>query len=74
MAVVGVAFLIALFPALAVVAVDVAVLTHAVGVELVVRAVPRLFVSAVLVVAVAAHALRVVLLLWVAAVVGFFAA
>ncbi len=62
---------IALLPALAVVAVDVAILTHAVGVELVVRAVPRLLVATVLVVAVAAHSLRVVLLVGVSTVVGF---
>ena len=59
-----------LLPPLPVVAVNVAILAHAVGVELIMRAVPGLLIPSVLVVAVAAHALGVVLLLRVPAVIG----
>ena len=59
-----------LLPALPVVAVNIAILAHAVGVELIVWAVPGLLIPSVFMVAVAAHALGVVLLLWVSAVIG----
>ena len=65
---------LALFPPLAVVAVDVTVLTHSVGVKLRVRTVPRLLRAAVFVVAVAAHSLRVVLSFRVAAAVRLLSA
>jgi len=66
--------LLSLFPPLSVVAVDVTVLTHSVGVKLRVWTVPRLFRAAVFVVAVAAHSLRVVLALRVAATVCLLSA
>lgn len=59
-----------LLPSLPVVAVNVAILAHSVGVELIMRAVPGLLIPSVFVVAVAAHALGVVLLLGVPAVIG----
>lgn len=55
---------------LSVVTVDIAVLTHAVGVELIMWTVPRLLIPTIFMVAVAAHSLGVVLLLRVAAVIG----
>jgi hypothetical protein len=58
-----VSFFAFLFSSLSIVTVYIAVLAHAVGVEFLVRAVPRLFVTAVLVVAVTTHSLCVVLLL-----------
>jgi hypothetical protein len=64
----------ALFPPLSVVAVDVTVLTHSIGVQLRVRTVPRLLCAAVFVVAVAAHSLRVVLPLRVTATVRLLSA
>lgn len=64
----------ALFPPLSVVAVDVTVLTHSIGVQLRVRTVPRLLCTAMFVVAVAAHSLRVVLPLSVTATVRFLSA
>lgn len=59
-----------LFSPLSVVTVNIAVLTHTVGVELIMWTVPGLLIPTVLVVAVTAHALGVVLLLRVAAVIG----
>lgn len=58
-----------LLSSLAVVTVDIAVLAHAIGVKLLVRAVPWFLVASILVVAVAAHTLGVVLLLRVTAIV-----
>lgn len=66
--------ILALFPPLSVVAVDVTVLTHSIGVQLSVRTVPRLFCAAVFVVAVAAHSLRVVFPFCVAATVRLLSA
>ena len=66
--------LLSLLPPLSVVAVDVTVLTHSVCVQLRVRTVPRLLRAAVFVVAVAAHSLRVVLPLRVAAAVRLLSA
>lgn len=63
-----------LFPPLSVVAVNVTVLAHSVGVQLRVRTVPRLLRASVFVVAVAAHSLRVVLALGVAAAVRLLSA
>lgn len=63
---------ITLFPAFAVVAVDVAVLAHSVGVQLIVRAVPRLFVAAKSVIAIAAHAFGIMFSVRVTAVCWFF--
>ena len=63
----------AFFPSFAVVAVDIAVLAHAVGVELAVWAVPGFFVAAVLVVAVVAHAFGVVFAIGVSAAVDLLA-
>ena len=66
--------LLSLLPPLSVVAVDVTVLTHSIGVQLRVRTVPRLLRAAVFVVAIAAHSLRVVLPLRVAAAVRLLSA
>jgi hypothetical protein len=46
-------------------------LAHPVGIELIMRAIPRLFVAAVLVIAVAAHPFCIVFLIWMSAIVGF---
>ena len=72
MTVVRVWFFIAFFPSFAIVAIDVAILAHTVGVKFVMGAVPGFFVTAVFVVTVTAHALCIVLLLRVSAVVGLF--
>ena len=66
--------LLSLLPPLSVVAVDVTVLAHSVCVELRVGTVPRLLRAAVFVVAIAAHSLRVVLPLRVAAAVRLLSA
>ena len=66
--------LLSLLPPLSVVAVDVTVLTHSVCVQLRVRTVPRLLRAPVFVVAVAAHSLRVVFPLRVAAAVRLLSA
>ena len=66
--------LLSLLPPLSVVAVDVTVLTHSVGVQLRVRTVPRLLRAAVFVIAVAAHSLCVVLPLRVTAAVRLLSA
>ena len=53
--------LVLLFPSLPVVGIYVTVLAHSIGIELVMRAVPRFLRSAVLVIAVVAHTLGIVL-------------
>lgn len=64
-------FLCPFFPSLLVVAVDVTVLAHSIGVEFIMGAVPRLLGSSVFVVAVAAHTLGVMFSIIVAAVIDF---
>ena len=61
-----------LLPPLPVIGVDVAILTHPVSVEFVMRTVPRFFVAAVFMVAIVAHSLCVVLTVRVPAIVHFF--
>lgn len=55
-----------------VIAVYVAILTHTIGIEFLMRTVPRLFVPSVLVVAITTHALSIVFLIRMATIIHFF--
>lgn len=63
--------LLPLLPLLPVVAVDVAVLAHPVRIKLLMRTVPRLFVSSIFVVTVATHALCIVLFFRMSTIINF---
>lgn len=62
------------FSSFAIVSVDVAILAHAIGVKLIVRAVPGFFGSSVLVVAIVAHAFGIMFTFLMSAAVNFLSA
>lgn len=65
-------FLTSFFSSFAIVSVYIAILAHAVGVKLIMRAVPGFFGSSILVVAIVAHTLGIMFTFLVPAVVNFF--